>query len=167
MIFINKNSTYQLLLNWILACLLLEFLESVLFQSILPKHSMYFKYVVDAFLIYLCKTIFPDLVDKVSNVRHDRIYLWSINNTLLFLDMLNCTGNDLKLSIYHKSINKNVLINFYSHDNNKFIIYNFYFKFRIICKVLLKFISKKILIKDASNWFWNKFWFSILRKINY
>lgn len=69
----------------------------------------------------------------------------NINNTLLFLDMLNCTGNDLKLSIYHKSINKNVLINFYSHDNNKFIIYNFYFKFRIICKVLLKFISKKIL----------------------
>lgn len=76
----------------------------------------------NALLIHPHKTTLPDLVDKLNKVKQmiESIYEIERNNTLHFLDiMLHHNDNSPKLSVHRKSTNKNDLLNFCSHCNNK------------------------------------------------
>ena len=108
-------------LSGFLACIYLEFLESVPFKYILPNTAHYFRYINDILLIYLQDLDLHSIIDSLDNVEPSIkcTYELEYNSTLTFLDILLIRNiNKLEFKVYRKPTCKNDHIHFYSHHNN-------------------------------------------------
>lgn len=85
-----------------------HWVETDHFPNILLKDKTYFRYTDDdALLIYIYKTILPDIKKKLKNIEHaiKCSYETETNCSVMFLYMLNRT-NFLKINVYRKSTQK-------------------------------------------------------------
>ena len=126
-------------LSGVLACLFLEFLEAGPFINILPKNSLYLRYIDDILLICPQRTDIEKLttnlnkIEDTINFTHEE----EINNTLPFLDvMIHRKTPNLEFSVYRKPTYKNDLLHYFSHHDKKIkrgMIIGFYLRAHRIC----------------------------------
>ena len=126
-------------LSGVLACIYLEFLEAGPFKRIIPSDATYYRYIDDALLIYPNHINISTLTNKLNSIERTIKFTHELehNHTLPYLDiLLHRSHNQLLLSVYRKDTNKNDLIHYYSHHNNKIksgIIIGFFLRALRIC----------------------------------
>ena len=108
-------------LSGALACLYLETLEAGPFQEILPKNSIYLRYIDDTLLICPTRTNIETLTERLNNVDETIQFTFEEEHdgSLPFLDTkIHRTNNGLLFDVYRKPTYKNDLIHYYSHHDN-------------------------------------------------
>ena len=109
-------------LSGVLACLFLESLEKGPFKPIIPRNSIYLRYIDDVLLIHPRRTKIPDLVNELNRIEPSIQFTYELeeNNKLPFLDvLLHRDDTALSFSVYRKRTHKDDVVHYLSHHSKQ------------------------------------------------
>ena len=92
-------------LSGALACIFLKTLECGAFKSIIPKNSVYLRYIDDVLLIHPRRTEIPNLTLQLNKIEPTIQFTFEeeTNQELAFLDVkIHRTDTELEFSVHRK-----------------------------------------------------------------